>query len=326
MFTIKLDNSRIKAIKIKFMKKVDLMKKIILLSFFCFFLFISCNLASSGDSPNKEIEISQIYWIYENVDYSYWSDGFTDATCFAVFGIKYSGDNISYSDIEYAEYSFDNSKYWSFRLTEENIDSENKRINASDVMHYDGDSPANGNVFYIGSMTFEVKLKNGHVATYDFTVPAPGSTSTDGNRYVYTEDYTGTVYSNYTPMIKRANILSQSKSTNISINFNTSDSLFYSGYVWFYDSSETYIGRTNYFRDYETGAIASFINSGSSLNTDGSNNVLDINSDYIIYNDGKSSTDFNSISQFRIVLTDGIQYSGSSAKYDCRSIGELISF
>ena len=224
---------------------------------------------------------------------------------------------MSLSEIDYARVYTPLDTYWS--IEDHNFDRDEKLF--SSLLCYSGVSP---HFLPIGKYEVEIKLKGGYSASYKQTFPAPGSTSTEGNTHVYTEDYVGGPPPTYTPMVKRATITGSSIGANVDIDFNVNDGNVYSGWVWFYGSERNYVGSSSsYLRDYSTGVIASIINGGASINTNGTNNDLIIEDGEIDYESGYSLSDIDS---FVLILTDGGQYSGSSDTYDCRSRSAYTSF
>jgi hypothetical protein len=157
-------------------------------------------LSACPNEPTQELEIRGIGWVYENIDTSYWSDGFDLATCFAHFTIAYSGDSVDVSDIEYARWhQSGDQKKWNFPIDEYHVDTTNGLISSD--LWYSTDIASNGSAFPIGTFVFEIGLADGYTTSYTFDVPAPGQTVSGGSSATYNEDYTGTVYPTYVPMV-----------------------------------------------------------------------------------------------------------------------------
>ena len=229
-------------------------------------------------------------------------------------------------DIEYA-YVIDpnNNRYWSIQKDSGYFNKERKYIGGY-TRFWNTYYSFNGSVLPIGPIKFEVKIKNRDKATYNFTVPAPGSLTQDNYNFIYTEDYT-TSNSKYTPMIKRANITSKTKDSinkNITIKFTTTDGLFFSGWVWFFDNNREYVGKSPYFRTFSIDKnISKIINNGTAIYTNGTENTLSISNSDITYATGFS---FSDIQKFVVVLTDGKQYINTTHSYDCDSISAMTQF
>jgi hypothetical protein len=287
----------------------------------CGYLLLIAGCAPSGSS--KEIQITGIGWVYLNADVSFWSDGFSAATCLAFFDIRYSGDDIGIKDISYAKFHrAGDPTSWSFPIDSTHVDASRKII--SSYWNYTTDIANNGSAFPIGPLDFEVGLTNGQVNSYTFDVPSPGQLGSFGKEVTYNEDYVGAKPANYAPIVKRASVVSYSKvGGSISIGFTTNDPLFYSGNVTFYDSSGNQVGNTNYMRAYGTGTIASFVNGGLSLYKDGTTNNVSLTASDINFAAGKS---YGDIAKFRVFASDGLQYLGTTHTYDCYSAGELKTF
>lgn len=279
---------------------------------------ISCAPPGGGQ---KTISIRSVWWVLENIDTGYWTDGFDSATCFGWFSIEYAGD-IAISDIDYAEFhKVGDSWYWSFPIDSTTVDT-NRRVIQS-FLNHSNVIASNGSVFPIGQIEFELVLRNGSSSKYVLDVPAPGQLSSAGKNYVYTEDFLGTPGSDYVAMLKRPSCLSQSRSGAINVTFSCSDSKFFSGYIELYDSLNTVVGRSPYFRVYGTGAVASFINGGTTIWNNGSVNNVTLQQSDITFASGKSYSD---VAKYSVKLSDGAQYLGTNFTYDCVSIGPKIAF
>ena len=278
---------------------------------------------TSPTTANKQIQIVDIGWVYLNADFSYWNDGFSAATCSAYFWIYYSGDEISIADIEYARCHMPNDQgSWDFPVDSGHLDVSRKVIHSN--WNYTTDIASNGSAFPIGDMVFEIGLRGGSAVSYTFSIPAPGQLASGGKTVTYTEDYADTKQSNYVAMLKRPVSISHSKSgSSIDIAFQSTDPIFFSGNVEFYDIANNRVGGTAYFRAYGTGAIASYVNGGGNLDNTGVQNNLSITSADISYETGKGYAD---IAKYRIFLSDGFQYLGTAHTYDCYSVGPLTTF
>ena len=286
----------------------------------CVAVAVTTSCAPPGGGQ-KSITISRIGWVLENIDLGYWTDGFNSATCFGWFSIGYTGD-IAVGDIDYAEFhKVGDTWYWSFPIDSTTVDTNNRVIHS--YLNYSDVLSSNGSVFPIGQLEFEVVLRSGSSARYVFDVPAPGQLSSAGKNYVYTEDYLGTPGFDYAAMLKRPNCLSQSKSGTINASFSCNDSMFFGGYMEFYDSLNAVVGWSPYFRAYGSGVVASFINSGSGIWNNGSVNSATLQPSDIAFVTGKSYSD---IVKYSVKLSDGAQYIGTTQTYDCLSIGPRIAF
>jgi hypothetical protein len=269
----------------------------------------------------KTIKIEKMGWVLENIDTSYWSSPFDDATCFGWFAIPYTGDGIVLSDIDYV-HMHHGDLTWNISVDSDHVDLENKCIY---VLHaWTGSLSPNGSVFPIGEITFEVGLVNDESATYVLDVPIPGQTTSGTKNYIYTEDFGGVPAANYTPMLKRPVFVSDLLGgATIDISFSSNDPIFFSGHVDFYDDSNNWVGNSPAFRSYGSGVIAAFVNGGAALNNDGTPNALSLVSGSISYATGKS---FSNIAKYAVSLTDGAQYLGTSSTFDCIAIGARTTF
>ncbi len=291
----------------------------LLILFLILCIFISCT--SLSKSSQKTISINSIGWLIENIDPTYWSDYPLPATGFGVFIIRYVGDSIDINDIEYAQYkSKATGNTWKFTLDPEYFQIDSKRIFSNH--NYISTHSKNGSSFPIGLFIFEIKLKNGYVATYEFYVPSPGQSSSNGKLFAVTEDFTDNPSDIITPMVKRPQNISYKKDiSGITIFFSSNDPLLFNGQIQFYDSKNNFIGNSKYFCTYGIGKPNIIINDGQTFYTDGNQNRVHIEYNDISFNSNKSPSD---IASFCIILTDGKQYMGSNSTYDCRAIGQKI--
>ena len=150
----------------------------------------------------------------------------------------------------------------------------------------------NGSVLPIGRYNFTVTYSNGAVAKSSLLVPAPGSTKMGSTSYVYTEDYdeASNPPSNYAPLPLRASINSavyDSSASNLTIKFTVDDEKIYNCFVWFYDKNLYYVGETDWYRNFKTGAVSSWLNDGSILYTDGTENTIVLPVSDIQFQEGK---------------------------------------
>ena len=277
-----------------------------------FIFIVATGGGSSGGGGNYSIEITKFDWIIENIDPSYWSDPPGTATCFYNFWISYEGDNIGVNAIESARVYLPSGSAWA--LSADWLNPKSKYIGGWGRWWWNGDL---GNSLPIGTLTAEIILANGNTTTYNQTIPVPGSKTSNGFSYVYTEDYV-TSDSDYTPMLKRATIESCKKGGGtIRIEFSVSDSNVYNGYVDFYNSEGYFIAQTKaLFRNTDTGVLSDIINSGTGFHTNGSVNLLEITNGDISFETGYEYAD---ILKVMVVLRDGAQYGTRVPDYHCMS-------
>jgi hypothetical protein len=175
----------------------------------------------------------------------------------------------------------------------------------------------------IGTYNFEVKLTNGYSAVTSFTVPAPGSTTTQSITHVYTEDLSFSFPLNYTPMLKRAIISSGGvyNGNTITVNFSSADNLLYSGRLLLYSAAGDMLGISDVFRNYHGQCL--ICNNGNALYNNGANNQINVNAANITFD---SSNTMDDIAGCSIFLTDVAQYTGISYIYNCCSYSAIYSF
>ena len=167
---------------------------------------------------------------------------------------------------------------------------------------------------------------------YTFTMEIPGNKTNSSDAYVYSlQDETTPLYPQVTiPAVQRATTSSfQASTTEIDVSFSVNGNNVNNGWIWFYDSTNIYIGRSPFFLDSSTGAVFGGLNSGTSFNNaDGQSNSIVLINGQLIDSNGNavSDSDFSRIAHCRIVLIDGAQYVAIGrgyTDYDYRSISTL---
>ncbi|MCG8569265.1 MAG: hypothetical protein MJB14_03920 [Spirochaetes bacterium] len=295
----------------KFVENYKKMKlTIIILSIF--FVLFGCTNYWNSDS----ITITDLEYKIENIaDASYWvedSDA-VEETCFINFWIQYKGDDIVWDFVEYARIYFTNDLYWNIKPTF--LDASNKEIGGWNHLLYSRETHS----LPIGEMTVRVKLKNGHITTYDKTIGIPNSKSNGSYSYVCTPNNISPLPADYYEILDIATINSgsyDSGDSQIDIDFDVADTKVQNGYLEFYDSDGDFIGYTDTFKTSASGTVidwlGTFTNSGN--NTIAIDN--DDHSDDIVFQNKGSFAD---IYRILIVLTDGSQFSTNDYHYLSRS-------
>ena len=275
----------------------------------------------STPAPKKQVGIEKFGWVIKNDDPSRNDDG---VTAFLWSSISFADTGLEATDFESVRVTSPSGSSWIHDETsdfERLYDSEENKFYIGNIYATKLDS---GSSVELGNYTVEVTLKNGNTAKKTLFVPAPGSRTTDGYEFTYTEDYSGAENppSNYTPLPERATITNatlDAQASTLDVSFAVSDDVIYSGWLWLYDEAGEFVGYTEDFRNYETGAVMAQLNGGASLLTDGSTNTLSLTaaSEQLILIDEASFSDIASVS---VVLTDGKQYIETEINdYDTRS-------
>lgn len=293
-------------------------KKIIVIAALALTILLAA--CGGADAPKKQVDIEKFGWVIKNDDPSQSDDGVTarlwasinfadtglEATDFASVRIT-SPTGISWIDDDASDFEdwYDSEENW-------------YPIGNMSSTKLDG-----GSYVALGNYTVEVTLKNGNTAKKTLFVPAPGSRTTEGYEFAYTEDYSGAANppSNYVALPKRATIANatlDAQASTLNIAFSVDDATIYSGWLWFYNEAGEWIGYLDYFRNYETGEFIAELNAGDPLLTDGEPNTLTLTpvTEQIGFDEGASFSDIASVS---IVLTDGEQYANTKSSYDTRS-------
>ena len=297
--------------------------KVVIAALILAFIFAACPLPSPVGTAIKSIG-----WYLDNIDTSFFSSP-ESGSASIMFLVYFETSDLTASDIA------------SVRIKPPGADWEWVYDNPADIAkHYDTENYCfvpwnystayadNGSVLPIGRYNFTVKYSNGAVVESSLLVPAPGSKETGSTSFVYTEDYTSNPSADYAPLLRRASIIPavyDRSASDLTIKFSVKDDKIANCGVWFYDTSLSRIGRTGWYRDFETGEFSSWLNSGSELHIDGTENTIVFPVSDIQFNAGKEMNDVHS---FHIVLTDGRQYASDSNPnaHDSKSISKKLFF
>ncbi len=272
-------------------------------------------LGAASCGMKKSVEITSVGWVIENIDRNFWSNPPSSNRLGIRFYVNYSCIGCDDSDLRSLLVTAPDGTYWDIALDSSDIDAEDDYVTVSLV-----DNRDNYTTMMLGEYEFELEVDGGGKGLSSLNVPAPGSTSSSGKTRVYSENFTGTVTSSYAATVRRGVFggVFTIDTDSLSFTFSTTSALCFSGWVYLYDESGTYIGRTPPFRAYDTDAVADFLNGGThAVYTDGTANAVDIAFDQMVFLSGYSAAD---LGQIALVLTDGAQYMGSPSTYDCMSL------
>jgi hypothetical protein len=292
--------------------KLTKLRSLAILCALAVLVFFGCKPPGGSD-----ITITYLGWYYENIDLTFWDTAPGAQTAFYDFFVGYEG-NIAFSDISSATVTAPGGGTWNVCPNSNFFDAQHKVIGGFGRF-YDGSDP---NVLPIGNFKAEVVLHDGTVARHTGRIPAPGSTTTGTYTSMHSQD--GPSAADSAPMMLRATVSTATLHTTtktVIIEFSVSDPLVYNGYVWFFDSSENYLGGFHYFRDPVTGVISPAL--GGNLFVNGTVNTLTLGSGDLTLAPGVSLADFfSNAAECVVVLTDGAQYGAGAShpRYDGQSI------
>jgi hypothetical protein len=263
--------------------------------------------------------ISGVSWATYNVDNSYWSSApSNNQHLFYRFWIEFSG-TLTASDISSAGiYPANKGYHWSFTPSSDFDSASNSLISG---YYYDGD---NSDALPLGTMEMRVVLADGKTLTQTIVTTPPGTSTVNASTVIRSEDVLATIG---VAALSRPTALSETTSgSNLTLHFTLSDSRIHNGYIWFYDNSGNYVGRSAYFLDKDNGVANSGLNSGLGITTQGANAYTTGGSD-ITYASGMG---FSQIRKFSVVVFDGSQYipqgNGHYADWDHRAVSEIKAF
>ena len=284
------------------------------------FLLTLLALSACGSSgSDKQVSVETVYWITENLNRDAEEPGPTARVRFRLIFAEedLSADDFASIRIEDPSQTLD----WVFDETEdfeERFDAEYGNFLTPFLVSSRLDG---GSVLPIGTYTFTITLKNGNSNTATLLVPAPNSLGTDGNSFVYTEDFSGADAppAGYTPLPRRGTIEAATlEADSLDVTFSVESDVIYSGWLWAFDAEGEYVGKSEDLRVYETGTISAGLNGGAALLTDGTSNQLSLSPSRFEFKEGRS---FEDVASIYLVLTDGEQYLGTDTDlWDNRSV------
>ncbi len=280
-------------------------------------LLVACG---GADAPKKQVDIEKFGWVIKNDDPSQDANG---VSAFLWASVTFADTGLEATDFASIRITSPTGRTWSDEASDfvKWYDSEENWYPMGNMYSTSLDSGAS---VELGNYTVEVTLKNGNTARKTLFVPAPGSRTTEGYEFAYTEDYSGAANSpsNYVALPKRATITNatlDSQASTLDVEFLVDDATIYSGWLWFYNEAGDWIGYADVLRNYETGAVMAKLNAGEAFFTDGNANTLTFSasSEELNLEEGVAFSDIASVS---VVLTDGKQYVGTETNdYDTRS-------
>ncbi len=267
----------------------------------------------------KQVEIEDLGWVIKNDDPSQDANG---VSAFLWASINFADTGLEATDFASVRITSPTGRTWADEASEfvEWYDSEENWYPMGNMYSTSLDSGAS---VELGNYTVEVTLKNGNKAKKTLFVPAPGSRTTEGYEFAYTEDYSGAGNppSNYVALPKRATVTNatlDAQASTLEVNFSVEDETVYDGWLRVYDEAGDHIGSSNFFRDYETGKLMEQLNGGETLSTDGGANTLSLaaSSEELSFFGTATFVDIASVS---VILTDGKQYADTEGRYHTRS-------
>jgi hypothetical protein len=121
----------------------------------------------------------------------------------------------------------------------------------------------------------------------------PGNVSNNGYSYLYSPQDEGvaTYPATTVASIERPTVTAfTNNTTSISVSFTINGNNVHNGYAWFYDSSNTYVGKFLYFLDKTSGAITSRLSGGVFNHADGQSNTLSLSLNDIVDSNNNAIT------------------------------------
>lgn len=290
---------------------------------FLLFAFVLALLSScSLFGLNKTITIEDVGWYIETIASDRWSPSAVNKPTLSYSFEVYFKEDLVADDIKSARVYLpnDSSSYWTLDPAD-CFDAKAHSIGYG-VRYWYGQ---NINELPIGTLTAEIVLTNGKSDRYSFTMGKPGSTSPGSNYYVYSAQDealpASPAYS--TPAIMRPEVNSLShENGQLKTVFTVRGENVRNGWVWYYDSSDQYVGKSVFFFNQKLGTTAANFTKGYfDASADGVNTLM-LNPGEITRSDGTAITalEMAGIEHCRLYATDGAQYSDGPLQYDYRAM------
>lgn len=280
----------------------------------------SCSNPTSNPTVIAPATLTKVGWIVENIDSTFWSGTAPSGHLFYDFTLYYNG-NLSVSDISSARVYLANGNYWTLNPSSY-LNTSTQSIGGYTRFYL----TANGNQLPTGSLRAVLIFANGTSSALNFYTHEPGSTTYTYGQVKSEDDL---VTANCAAALKRPTVTSAVKSSTLLVTFSLNDSNFYNGWVWLYDSSRNYLGRSPYFRSTSTGVVTSYVNSNSGiLYNSGTSNTVTFALNDITPAAGTNLSSLTNVYSCILVAQDGSQYacSGNFNNYDYRALSSLKIF
>jgi hypothetical protein len=175
----------------------------------------------------------------------------------------------------------------------------------------DRDFDAQGHVFQMNNLVCEVLFKQGQCVSRKFSILPPGSRFSQGERYLVGDGYQGPRAWGMVPALAAAAIKDcYWKSGSLVVRFGAGDRRASDGYLCLYDDKgNSLINPVLQFLD-ENWRPTKALNKGVPLYVDGRLNEYQFNAAVL----AEAGVDPRRVAFVRVMLEDGIQYKGSSAR------------
>lgn len=277
----------------------------------------SCALLGFG----KTVTIENVGWYIETIAPDRWGPTVVNKPKLSYSFEVYFKEDLSPEDIESARvYLPIGDSFWTLDPAE-CFDADARSIGYGMRYWYSG----NDNELPIGTLTAEIVLTNGKSSRYSFTMGRPGSISTDGCDWVYSkqDEPVPASPSNSFPAIMRPEVNGLSlENGQLKTVFTVRGGNVRNGWVWYYDSSDHYVGKSMYFFDQKAlTSSGNFLKGYFDSAADGENTLL-LDPGDITKSDGTAITasEMAGIAHCRLYVTDGAQYNDLPLQYDYRAM------
>jgi len=296
-----------------------------------FFLGVACPLAMvfactnpTSSTPTAPAQITDVGWIGENIHTNFWSSP-QSGHLFYDFWLNYSG-SFSASDVKTARVYLPDGTHWTIDPTQY-LNGTKKYLGGFGRWN---NGPDDANALPLGTMKAVIEFNNGTATSREFTPHQPGTLGNGGHDFLTTtgslNSYSSPVSAIPTPTV--TNVV-KNGTTSVTVTFSVIDSRVNNGFVWFYDSSNNYLGEFSTFRDKDTNALSAVF--GGTLNVNGTNNVITIPAASLTPDSSTNvTTMMNSMSRAVVGVTDGAQYASLGAGHytdiDYQSLSGKVSF
>jgi hypothetical protein len=238
----------------------------------------------------------RVQFIYEDIDPTYWTKPTTGSMFLDVF-VFYQGATLDSSAVKEMRIYDNNGISWT-----KSPDVTPKYVGGwsrSKTAHYS----VNYSVLSLSEYTIEIAMADGSVYRRKYDPPDPEIGGSNTKKYVYSVDYKGKKDDEYVQGLRRPQIKeSIIENDLIRLVFSVDDHRVKNGYVEFYDKDKKYLARVPQFKNAYSLEIASYLNRGTDLFVDGTDNELTIAQTDLEFSRGRS---FSEIKYAIVVLTNG---------------------
>ena len=270
-------------------------------------LLVACQ--NSTSSPSAPAKITRVGWFVENIEPSYWTaTPHRPGQLFYDFFLHYTG-SFSASDVKTARVYLPGGTTWWTIDPAVYLDNTNKILGGYNRWYSGSDS--NDDALPLGTLKAVIEFNNGTSTSFDFTPHKPNALVNGGYTYVATAAKASVIGSTLaTPAVSfPTSVVANKTASGVTVAFTLNDLNINSGYLWFFDASDKYLGGFFDFRDSKTNAVSTLFTPASTFHTSGNNSITIPQASLSPADSTINTADMlSNMTKVVVVVIDGAQY------------------